>query len=39
MAVSLSGVATPAARSDRAYFLSCGAFPRSVKLGQAFQLK
>ena len=39
MAVSASGVATPGARSDSVYFLSCGAFPRSLKLGQAFQLK
>ncbi len=39
MAVSVSGVAMPGARSERVYFLSCGAFPRSVRLGQAFQLK
>ena len=39
MAVSAIGVATPGASSAMVYFLSCGALPRSVKFGQARQLK
>src|SRR5215203_5050061 len=39
MAVSLSGIARPGLRSSIVYFLRCGAFPRSVKFGQARQLK